>query len=105
MRQLKRLRVNYKVIIFAEAKADIKETAAWYNEKLPGLNKRFVAAIKNEIAIIQSNPFLYEIRYDEIRTALIKDFPYLIHYDVINSTIFIKAIYHTSRNSNIWMER
>lgn len=97
--------MNYKVIIFTEAKADIKEAAAWYKEKLPGLNKRFIDAVKNEIATIQSNPFLYEIRYDEIRTALTKDFPYLIHFDVVSKTIFIKAIYHTSRSSNIWIER
>lgn len=97
--------MNYKIILFAEAKRDIRETAAWYNDKQSGLGKRFTAAVKNEIAIIRQNPFLYEIRYDDIRTALIDTFPYLIHFDIINSTVFVKAVYHTSRDSEIWNER
>jgi hypothetical protein len=99
------LRINYKIIIFAEAKIDIKEAAIWYNDRQSGLGKRFVTAIKNEIAIIKQNPFLYEIRYDDIRTALIETFPYLIHFDIINNTVFIKAVFHTSRNTEIWIER
>lgn len=97
--------MNYKIIIFAEAKMDIKETAFWYNQKQSGLGKSFIKAIRNEIAIIKQNPFLYEIRYDDIRTALIETFPHLIHFDIINNTVFIKAVYHTSRNSEIWNER
>lgn len=97
--------MNYKVIIFAEAKLDIKETANWYNDKQQGLGKRFITSVKNEISIIKQNPFLYEIRYDDVRTALIETFPYLIHFDIINYTVFIKAVYHTSRDSEIWIER
>ena len=97
--------MNYKIIIFAEAKTDIKETAIWYNEKQSGLGKRFATSVRNEIAIIRQNPFLYEVRYDDIRTALLETFPYLIHFDIINNTVFIKAVYHTSRNSEIWIER
>lgn len=97
--------MNYKVIIFAEAKLDIKETANWYNNKQQGLGKRFITSVKNEISIIRQNPFLYEIRYDDVRTTLIETFPYLIHFDIINHTVFIKAVYHTSRDSEIWIER
>jgi len=97
--------MNYKVIIFSEAKLDVKETANWYNDKQQGLGKRFITSVKNEISIIRQNQFLYEIRYDDIRTALIETFPYLIHFDIINHTVIIKAVYHTSRDSEIWIER
>lgn len=97
--------MNYKVIIFAEAKTDIKETANWYNDKQIGLGKRFIDSVKNEISIIRHNPFLYEVKYDNVRTALINNFPHLIHFDITSQTVFIKAIYHTSRDSDIWMER
>lgn len=97
--------MTFKVIIFAEANTDIREAATWYDEQQKGLGKRFIQAVKKEITIIRQNPLLYNIRYDNVRTALIETFPYLIHFDVNNHTIFIKAIYHTSRNNDIWMER
>jgi len=52
-------------------------------------------------------PNLFTVRYDEIRTTNINIFPYLIHYrtDDLKKTIVIHAVFHTSRNPNIWKER
>jgi hypothetical protein len=36
----------YKIFIFAEAELDINEAALWYNEKQPGLGKRFTTSVK-----------------------------------------------------------
>jgi hypothetical protein len=94
--------MNYKIIILAEAKLDIKEAAIWYNEKQAGLGKRFLNVVKDEVQIIKQNPLIYEIRYDGTRTALLKTFPYLIHFSIEFNNIIIKAVYHTSRNSSVW---
>jgi ParE toxin of type II toxin-antitoxin system, parDE len=92
----------YKLIILPEVLFDINEAASWYEEKQKGLGKRFINAIKNEMPVIMQNPLKYSIRYDDVRTALTKTFPYLIHFTIEDTTIIVKAIYHTSRNSEIW---
>lgn len=90
-------------MIFPAAKLDIKEAALWYNDKQYGLGKRFFNAVNDEVYKIKQNPHMYEIRYYDVRTALTKNFPYLIHFSLMSDTIFIKAVYHTSRNSSLWV--
>lgn len=97
--------MSYSLLILPLAKIDIKETAIWYNEQQENLGKKFLKNLKKEVATIKQNPLLYEIKYDNIRTALIETFPYLIHFTIDNSKIIIKAVYHTSRNSEIWVLR
>lgn len=47
------------------------------------------------------------IRYNEIRCKKIEKFPFLIHYTIneIEKTILIFAVFHTSRNPEIWKNR
>lgn len=92
----------YKLIVVAEAFLDIDEAVLWYEEQQKGLGKRLFIAIKNELAIIRKSHFKYVIRYDDIRTALPKTFPYLIHFSNKDNTIIVKAVYHTSRDSEKW---
>ena len=95
----------YKLIILPKAKLDIKEASVWYAERQFELDKCFIASVKETTGIIKSNPFLFEIRYDNIRTALLDTFPYLIHFTIYTDVVVIKAVYHTSRNSEIWKNR
>jgi hypothetical protein len=97
--------MNYSLKILAEAKQDIKEIAIWYGGKKSNLGKMFTDAVEKEVRIIYQNPLLYQIRYDDVRIAYTQTFPYSIHYTIYETTIIIKAVYHTSRNSKIWINR
>jgi hypothetical protein len=88
-----------------KSQQDIKEIALWYGGKQSELAKNFTIAIKKEVTIIHKNPFLYKIRYDDVRIAITETFPDSIHFTVYQTTIVIKAVYHTSRNSKIWVNR
>jgi hypothetical protein len=92
----------YRLVILPEAILDINETILWYNEKQDGLGKRFWFAIKDELVLIKRNPLHYNIKYKDVRTASPKVFPYLIHFSTNENTIVVKAVYHTSRNSEDW---
>lgn len=74
------LKMAYKLIILKAAKADIREAFRWYNEIQEGLGNRFTKAVREEFGIIKRNPLIYEIRYDDIRTAITNRFPYMIHF-------------------------
>lgn len=88
-----------------EAKLDFKKTLEWYKSIQPKLGENFTKSFKESLKIFKSNPLLFQIRYDNCRVALIENFPYLIHFNNYDNIIVITAIFHTSRNAEIWIER
>jgi plasmid stabilization system protein ParE len=94
----------YKVIMLPVAKQDIKEAADWYNSKQEKLGKRFTQHIREKVNLLKKNPFSSVNRYDEVRTAVLDVFPFMIHYliDEDKKLVVITAILHTSRNPDIW---
>lgn len=91
--------MNYKLKILPRAKLDLKEIAVWYDEEVQkGLGKRFLSSVKTEMALVQNNPLIFQTKYDNNKTILVKNFLYLIHYEIINNHIVVKAVFHTSRN-------
>ena len=97
----------YKSIILPLAKADIREAALWYNKKQKGLGKRFTAEIRQKVHFIKQNHKASNVRYDNVRTAVLNIFPFMVHYtiDESNKTVIISAVFHTSRNPDVWNER
>lgn len=95
------------VIILPLAKNDIKEAAIWYESKQKNLGKRFVKDVKNTVSKIKLNPNSFSVSYQNIHTAVLSRFPFMVHY-TFNSdlkTILITTVLHTSRNPEIWFER
>jgi hypothetical protein len=97
--------MKYDTIILPNAKQDIKEVFLKYKSIRKNLGDTFILSIKKEVKIISKNPFSYQIKYNNVRVGLIETFPYLIHFSVYGSKIVIKAVFHTSRNSDIWLNR
>jgi plasmid stabilization system protein ParE len=97
----------YKSIILPLAKQDIREAVRWYNDKQIGLGKRFAEQLRKTVLFIRKNPRAVAVRYDNVRTAIIDVFPYMIHYSVdeSSSTIIISAVLSTYRSPKIWEER
>ncbi|MFK7114261.1 type II toxin-antitoxin system RelE/ParE family toxin [Flavobacterium oreochromis] len=93
--------MNYKIIILNEAKTDFRESYIWYKEISPKLAKRFQNSFKKSVSVLSINPLHFQIRYDDVRVIMLTAFPYLIHYSINNDKIIIKAIYHSSRNSEL----
>ena len=97
----------YKSIILPLAKWDIEKAAIWYNSKQKGLGQRFMKAIHNKVLLIRQSPKIFPVRYDDIRTAVLDIFPFMIHYTVDDEqkTVIISAVFHTSRNPDMWKKR
>lgn len=56
------------------------------------------------MALVQKEPLIFQTKYDNNKTVLVKAFPYLIHYEIINSEIVVKAVLHTSRSTKKYPE-
>lgn len=70
----------YKIIIIEQAKIDYKKSLFWYKDIHPKLALRFNDPFKESMVILKKNPFLFQVKYDNIRILFLKAFPFAIHY-------------------------
>lgn len=99
--------MRFQLKIDTDALTDIQETFEWYELKLTGLGLRYKIQAKKQINSLKKNPYLFSIKYNEIRCKKIEKFPFLIHYQINENLNFITvfAVFHTSRNPEIWNSR
>jgi plasmid stabilization system protein ParE len=97
----------YKTVILPLAKRDIREAALWYNSNQKGLGNRFIAQVRRKVKFIRENPQAVGVRYDNVRTAVIEVFPFMLHYIIDNDKklVVVSAVYHTSLDPDRWKER
>jgi mRNA-degrading endonuclease RelE of RelBE toxin-antitoxin system len=96
--------LHFYLKIDVDALNDIQETFEWYEIQLKGLGIRYKAQVKKQINSLKKDPYLFNVKYNEIRCRKIEKFPFLIHY-LINentNTITVFAILNTSRSPKIW---
>lgn len=92
--------MKYTLEIKEEAVHDMQEAYDYYEERKPGLGERFLDTLETYIERVQKHPLHYQIRIKPYREALIKDFPYLIIYEIEENNIIIYAIFSTWKNPN-----
>lgn len=94
--------MKYHLIIKPGAALDLLESANWFEDQKERLGKRFLAAVDEKLAMVTENPLHYQVRYKTTRFALVKRFPYAIHYTVEEDTIYVLAVLSTHRNPREW---
>ncbi len=92
------------VVILLAALLDIKDAAFWYNSKQLHLGKEFTQKVRQKIGLIRKSPDIYVVRYDDVHTAIVDVFPFMIHFavDSERNTIVVFAVLHTSRSPDSW---
>jgi hypothetical protein len=99
--------MSFKLIYAVEVFDDLQENIDWYNKKQSGLGSRFFKAVKDQTIRIKKNPYSSPIRYDDVRCAKLKGFPYLVYFKIFQgiNTIKVIAVFSTYRNPLIREER
>ncbi|TRX38116.1 type II toxin-antitoxin system RelE/ParE family toxin [Flavobacterium sp. ZT3R18] len=99
--------MRFQLKIDVDALNDIQETFEWYEMQLKGLGLRFKTQTKKQINSLKKNPYLFAIKYNEVRCRKIEKFPFLIHYTIEEelNIITVFAVFHTSRSPEIWKKR
>ncbi|MCP3659934.1 MAG: type II toxin-antitoxin system RelE/ParE family toxin [Bacteroidetes bacterium] len=95
--------MGFKIKLEKAALKDLQKAVDWYSSQKVGLGKKFYSAFQKAIGNLQKNPF-YQIRYDEVRCFPLKKFPFMIHFTLQEDIelIVIRAVFHTSLDSNEW---
>lgn len=96
---------RYKVLFSAKALQDLNEARSWYNLQQKGLGKRLIEDVKSIVSSIKQNPRFASVKFETIRTAACKTFPYAIHYEIDESDNIIRivSIFHFSRRPD-WLD-
>lgn len=88
----------FTIIIKEQAKVNLENAAIYYNEQRDGLGYDFLEAVETALHDISLNPFGYQIKYDVFRTKLIKPFPYLLIFELLNNEIIIYQCFGAKDN-------
>jgi plasmid stabilization system protein ParE len=95
----------YLLKFHPQAVIEIEDAIHWYEER----SLVSVQKLKNELLksfrIITTYPFSVHNYYKSFRSYFLKTFPYRIVYSVSGKTVYIIAVFHTSRNPELLRKR
>ncbi len=87
----------FTIEIEERAKIEIADAYDFYENRKKGLGEKFLKAVDRIIEYVKKTPEGFEeVRFH--RQVPMKKFPYVILYEKVGQTIFIDAVFHTSRD-------
>lgn len=95
----------YSIEISEEAERDFDNSYEYYFEDNPIVADAFFQRINISFESIKTIPHSFPEVYKNIRKFTVKKFPFVIYFQVEEYTVKVIAIFHTSRNPQVWKER
>ncbi len=96
---------QYKIELSEKAELDFDNSYLYYAEESEKVAENFYQHINSAFENIAKNPYAFQIVLGAIRRYILKRFPFIVYYRIIEQTIQIIAIFHVSRNPEIWKQR
>ena len=79
------------------AEREFHDSIAWYENEREGLGQEFRATVEEYFQRIADNPEWFPEVRGEVRRAVVRRFPFVIHFLVETDRIVILSVFHTSR--------
>jgi plasmid stabilization system protein ParE len=70
---------SYTVRLLDEAAAEVRQAVRWYRQAAPGVDKAFLATLKQAVRAIRQNPYAYPQVLGSARRVLLRRYPYAIY--------------------------
>jgi len=93
-----------EVVFSKQAKAEVLNAAAFYEEKAPGLGEAFLLSLDAGTNEIVKFPLAYRVIRNDFRRFLMARYPYGIIYRIEEDLIFVAAVMHMKRRPSYWVE-
>ncbi len=94
--------MSYKLLLSDEAYYDILDAIEFYRILAsPKIENKF----REQLDYISKNPLNLSVKYRNIRIYNLKNFPFQIHFLVIEDFIFVIGIFHGKSNPKSWIDR
>jgi len=97
--------MEYKIILSPEAEKDLTETFIWYEKNRRGLGFDFLLQVDAGLRLLARNPEIHAPVYKEVRSHIIKRFPYKIIYLFENHKFIVLGVLHGRRSPNVLKKR
>ena len=91
-----------RVVFRPQALAELLEARRWYDERRPGLGAEFAGAVEGLVESIQRKPLSHPKVRGETRRAILRRFPYVIHFRAIEEEVIVLAVTHGRRDPGHW---
>lgn len=99
--------MSYSFVNRPAVRVDIIDATTRYKKINPDLAVQFLFRIREAKAYITRSPLGFQVKYNNVRTLLLRQFPYHIHYliDDTKQQIIILAIIHAYKNPTDYSNR
>ncbi|MDD2707892.1 MAG: type II toxin-antitoxin system RelE/ParE family toxin [Verrucomicrobiae bacterium] len=94
-----------EVVFDVEARREVQEAAAYYEDCREGLGEAFLQAVENGVEQVRSHPLTWHPLKGHFRRYLVSRFPYGIIYALHEKKIYVAAVMHLKRKPDYWRNR
>jgi mRNA-degrading endonuclease RelE of RelBE toxin-antitoxin system len=95
----------YNLELHDLAEEELWNAVDYYDEKRHRLGKELALELQDFMRTIREHPARFPIVKGGIRKCVLKRFPYVIIFEIKEEVVFVLAIFHSSRNPDVWEER
>jgi len=89
---------HYSLEIKEEALDEIIQAYQYYESQVEGLGEKFLSQLDIYFERITSNPRLFASNVPPYREAFIQIYPYLIIYEIDDTSVVVYSVFNTHRN-------
>jgi len=95
--------VKRRLILGPVAEEELAEAIRWYENQRKGLGKALRVAVREAFHRIRTTPEVHAvIRAPDVRRTFVVGYPYLVFYRLVEGTVRVISVFHTSRNPIHW---
>ena len=87
------------------ARTEYDEAVAWYEGERAGLGLEFKDAVDEVLTRVATMPLIFRAVRGPVRRAVVKRFPYTIHFLDEGHRIVVLAVYHGARDPQELLQR
>ena len=90
---------KFQVVILEKAFQEIENARDYYENNQINLGTSFTKEVFSILEILETNPLLFPIKFNNIREAVINKFPFVVIFEVLpNNEIIVLSVFHFRRN-------
>ncbi|MEE8169365.1 MAG: type II toxin-antitoxin system RelE/ParE family toxin [Phycisphaerae bacterium] len=97
--------MTHQIRFRPEAEQELADALDWYESQRLGLGDELVLCVEQALDRIVENPEHFPVVHGSIRRALMRRFPYGVHYVMQGDDIVVLAVFHARRDPQAWRER
>ena len=90
--------MSLPIIFRPIARLELDEAVGWYEKQKAGLGMELKEAVEQMLELIAETPGRFRPVRGEVRRALLRRFPYAIHFLPEPHAIVVLAVFHTKRD-------